>query len=370
MICFGDFMMISGGLFSLVLMAGTLAERNKGNIKWVMALIYLCHSSIVINKGLACSGLVFRFPWLMHVDLFTFYLIGPAIYFYLKIFSDSCFQFKWKHLLHLLPAVAVVLLYIPFLILPPETKVLMYPYYLKSPGGILHMIYAGSYLIPSFLVFFYVAMGLKDFPLPSMIKGISKEPALWILTFLIFEVVVFSGMMIFAYFFWSWGFYRIIMNGLNQIVICFFIMNQRYPELYEKLKEEVRQYKDHIHLKGMNLSRLESELNLLMEKKEIYTDSNLTLKTLGSELSLNEHQLSEYLNRIQGQSFKSFINHHRIEKACRLLKGSSDQNILEIAFDSGFRSKSAFNTSFQKTMGITPSEYRRSPDVSMKKKLN
>jgi AraC-like DNA-binding protein len=32
---------------------------------------------------------------------------------------------------------------------------------------------------------------------------------------------------------------------------------------------------------------------------------------------------------------------------------------LGIAFDSGFNSKTAFNTFFKKTVGVTPSEFRK-----------
>ncbi|MDE5450303.1 helix-turn-helix domain-containing protein, partial [Elizabethkingia meningoseptica] len=48
----------------------------------------------------------------------------------------------------------------------------------------------------------------------------------------------------------------------------------------------------------------------------------------------------------------------------KLLSGDPSKkfSILGIAFESGFNSKTSFNTIFKKTMGITPSEFRKSQE--------
>ena len=43
----------------------------------------------------------------------------------------------------------------------------------------------------------------------------------------------------------------------------------------------------------------------------------------------------------------------------RLKAGNGDNNILAVALDSGFRSKSTFNKIFKRFTGLTPSVYRR-----------
>ena len=43
----------------------------------------------------------------------------------------------------------------------------------------------------------------------------------------------------------------------------------------------------------------------------------------------------------------------------RLADAANQANILQTMYDSGFNSKSVFNTAFKKETGFTPSEYRR-----------
>jgi len=53
------------------------------------------------------------------------------------------------------------------------------------------------------------------------------------------------------------------------------------------------------------------------------------------------------------------VNRHRIEHAKRLLRESPDCNVLTIALDSGFNSKSAFHIAFRRSTGTTPSNFRQ-----------
>jgi AraC-like DNA-binding protein len=41
-----------------------------------------------------------------------------------------------------------------------------------------------------------------------------------------------------------------------------------------------------------------------------------------------------------------------------LLKSGDEKTIIQIAFDSGFSSKSAFNKVFKEKTGLTPGEYK------------
>jgi len=98
-----------------------------------------------------------------------------------------------------------------------------------------------------------------------------------------------------------------------------------------------------------------------MEKEKPYRNSELTIRELATAIGLTEHVLSQVINGRAGANFFTFVNNFRIEEAQRLLADPSrkEDNILAAAFESGFKSKSHFNTLFKKTTGLTPREFRR-----------
>jgi AraC-like DNA-binding protein len=60
-------------------------------------------------------------------------------------------------------------------------------------------------------------------------------------------------------------------------------------------------------------------------------------------------------------NFSDFINQHRIEEMKIRLTDNRYHHfkIEQIAFDTGFNSKSTFQAAFKKFTGLTPSEYRK-----------
>jgi len=99
-------------------------------------------------------------------------------------------------------------------------------------------------------------------------------------------------------------------------------------------------------------------LTTLMETELLFREQDLSLERLGKKLGTNSAQTSEILNTYTGKNFASYVNGYRIEYAKKALLSTRD-SIIEIAFDSGFNSKSVFNATFQKIVGMSPSEYRR-----------
>ncbi|NII28811.1 AraC family transcriptional regulator [Pseudoflavitalea sp. X16] len=107
------------------------------------------------------------------------------------------------------------------------------------------------------------------------------------------------------------------------------------------------------------------KLAVLMQEKKIYTDPELTLEKLSSLIKTPRHHLSEVLNQYLHQTFYQYINDHRMKEVLHLLDRCRQQevtpNILSLAYDAGFNSKSSFNQYFKKTTGYTPTEYLKQP---------
>jgi AraC-like DNA-binding protein len=106
---------------------------------------------------------------------------------------------------------------------------------------------------------------------------------------------------------------------------------------------------------------LKQQLTSLMIEQKPYLDSELNLVKLADLLSISSHQLSYLINTGFNENFFQYINKFRVEKAKDLLRSSEKDNltILGIAFESGFNSKTSFNTTFKKITNQTPSEFKK-----------
>jgi len=82
---------------------------------------------------------------------------------------------------------------------------------------------------------------------------------------------------------------------------------------------------------------------------------------LAEELKMSPRDLSMMINRNFNKNFYEFINHYRIEEAKKLLTlpENKSKKITEIYLESGFNSKSVFNTFFKNIVGMTPTQFRK-----------
>lgn len=103
------------------------------------------------------------------------------------------------------------------------------------------------------------------------------------------------------------------------------------------------------------IERLEAH----MAEARPYLDANLTVDRLARQLGVPTRELSRALNEGLGKNFFEFVNDYRIAEARRRLETSeAGATILQLMYESGFNSKSVFNTAFKRATGMTPSAYR------------
>lgn len=104
---------------------------------------------------------------------------------------------------------------------------------------------------------------------------------------------------------------------------------------------------------------LHEQVTDFMNKERPYFDNNLNLQLLAQNIGLSTHQLSQIINEREGKNFYQFINQYRIDAVCENIKQQPEKNVLDIAFECGFASKSSFNAVFKKLQQMTPTEYKR-----------
>ena len=100
-------------------------------------------------------------------------------------------------------------------------------------------------------------------------------------------------------------------------------------------------------------------LTRFMNEEEPFLIPNLSLRSLAEQVEIHPNKLSWLLNDRMGKNFNEFINHYRIEYFKKLALDSENSHIslIGLAYESGFNSKTVFNTYFKKETGITPKEF-------------
>lgn len=111
--------------------------------------------------------------------------------------------------------------------------------------------------------------------------------------------------------------------------------------------------------KNEHIARLEK----IIIQDQGYLNPNLTLDTLTEELQISKSHLSRIINIELKMSFSDYLNSLRIKEAQQLLLNPefSNYTLVAIGLESGFNSKTTFNTVFKKYTSQTPSQFRKNP---------
>ena len=101
-----------------------------------------------------------------------------------------------------------------------------------------------------------------------------------------------------------------------------------------------------------------------------YNDDALTLSCLSRRLGYSEFYTTRKFKETAGMQFRDYLRHRKLTFALKEVR-DSEKSFLEIAFHYGFSSHGGLHQGFQKTYGVTPSEYRKNPrPVVLRTKIN
>ncbi len=98
----------------------------------------------------------------------------------------------------------------------------------------------------------------------------------------------------------------------------------------------------------------------LMQQTKPHLNAEISLPALSQLLDLTTYQTSYLINTCFHENFYHFINRHRVE-ACKKMLADPAYNhlsLLAIGYEAGFNSKTAFNTFFKKSTGLSPNKYK------------
>ncbi|MEA3463111.1 MAG: AraC family transcriptional regulator [Bacteroidota bacterium] len=164
--------------------------------------------------------------------------------------------------------------------------------------------------------------------------------------------------------------YELSFISLTLLSFLFSVFGFHQPGIFE----EVVRPQDHMELieietdpkkyqrsglKEEDVADLVNKIKKYMVIEKPYLNRELTIYDLSDHLKISRHILSEVINEHMGMNFYTLVNEYRVKEVKERMKSEDLKHltILAIAYDSGFNSKSSFNTIFKEKTGQTPSEY-------------
>lgn len=305
-----------------------------------------------------------------------------ALYVYAKslVFGETAFKAKW--LLHIVPSAIIYISLIPFALLPYEEKAAMVTHmtndsYSKLVFGMI-LFFVVFYLIGIFRLLKKHKASIKR--MFSYNEDINLQWILILAVLLILLFIVFSSLV--AYLFYLERSTTTIkpedhmimdMQGHFAFVafvflLGFFGIKQRViyssPIVNKANKPEQKEFLAESRYKKSGLKKGSSEIYLkellqYMEEGQPYLNGKLALKEVAEQLDISTNHLSQVINEKLSKNFFDFVNAYRVELVKEKMSNPANSKftLLALAYDSGFNSKSSFNSIFKKLSGMTPSEY-------------
>ncbi len=359
-------------IFQLLLLTLFLFNSRKGKplSNRLLAAFFLLLAINLSDGLLVYYGFYQRFPQLAHLEDGFVFLLGPALYFYTRSMAYSHFRFRVKDLVHLMPFILFTISFQIFYHLQPSDFQQVIQSAVRQqqlPMGFYFSIIAIYAHVGIYLVFAYREIISYQQQLQEKFSHLGKRNLDWLL-FVVLSVGVIL-ILSFIYTLLPLATRKWFDGGLMVVMGFIFIFTNvivwralKQPEIFLGAEEELMKKK----YAGSTLSETErkdglAKLELLLASSKVFLNADITIEQLAESINLPSRKVSQIINENYKQNFFDFINSLRIQEAQRIMQESTDPKltVLEIMYQSGFNSKSSFNTLFKKKTGQTPSEYRK-----------
>ncbi|WP_242441638.1 helix-turn-helix domain-containing protein [Pseudoalteromonas piscicida] len=108
-----------------------------------------------------------------------------------------------------------------------------------------------------------------------------------------------------------------------------------------------------------NPTEIFNSIHQTITEQYLHRQPRLTIFDVAAVIGLGVKDISWAINTCRGQNFNEYINGLRVNEVKQQLQeeGRSAVNILALAMNAGFNSKSSFNSVFKRQTGYTPSQF-------------
>lgn len=371
-----DLLLVTSIVQSLALAVFLLLPANIGLVsnRLLLATV-ICFAAWLTEIFLYGTGLALKHPNLAYLGTLLGLLQAGTLLLYARSLMYRDFRLRPEHMVHtLLFWVVSAIFLVEYYLQPTEVKlqILMqrdHPGVLTSPllAVAIHLVFLG-YLYATIRTINRFGLDIRQ-----VFSNIESKQLAWLRVLLIGYSVVWTVSMVYCLsahvFKSSAGADWVVAIGAitGFLFINYLLLNAlRQPIIFSGLSAEEAE----LLAAGQETSPAPSPDTALidrlaghMDEAKPHLNSNLTVEQLARQLAVLPRELSRAIKQGFGQNFFEFVSAHRVEEAKRRLGDvANTSSILDVMYDSGFNSKSVFNTAFKKATGVTPTQYRAQRD--------
>lgn len=361
-------------LFSLILVLGIvqgvflifsvnrIEDRNREANK-ILSIFILLITISMIGRLIIEMNLEIPIPNVLALPDAIIFLFGPIIYLYLlKLYVGKKYPFN-KYIRLFFPAILFLISEIPLLFGVDHPVRQFWTSYTTSRFVLIE----GSALVVNvyYLMKFRDLLSSYEDESDNYFSFPQYPRYLRVISNIMMATLFFWGI---SYFSWITGYYNILSQiGYRTvwIILPFLIYTFGYyainqPEIF-KLTTKGNDKRREV-ISEEELLKWKKSLDDYIREEAPYLNAKLTLHELSENIGLKPYQISKLINTVYEKNFNDFINSYRIEEFKR--RATKDElvnkTLLSIALESGFNSKTTFNTAFKKLTNQTPLQFIKS----------
>ncbi len=366
-----DFLLISGFIFSLIVIFLTKKSSQKKVTKnilisiYVLAIIYIVAFYIELH---AKDTILFEVVGLLTSGIIL--LMGPLLLFYIESIFTTKNKLTRKNYYHFLA-------YPSYWVLIIGTTLTYYLIYGETDTweDFIDKTFL-FYWVETLIFVGYIVFSINRFYdfkkiLINNFSSIDEKRLSWTRCLLLGMLIVMSidilttiiEMLVVIE--WETGYLTIISYIFLLIYLAYYGTYKSYTLISEQLlnpEKEIVIKKENIvkdDLPNDEFIQIEQKFNEVIIKNTPFLNPELNLNILAEQVGITNKKLSSFLNQHLNTTFYDFINSKRIDavKEKLLTEDLQQYSIMGIAFDCGFKSKSSFNRIFKKETGVSPTQY-------------
>ncbi|MBC8755046.1 AraC family transcriptional regulator [Kordia sp. YSTF-M3] len=279
--------------------------------------------------------------WILQIGLSACFLIGIAVYYYVKssVENTKVIPRSWK--IHI--AILLIFIVIVGSIKPYATNHYFWTTYF------VQFIYATWAVYLLFSVYL-----LKDILKKLFQKNVRCTISeIWLVALTVANILIFTAYIIGYFYLYFVG--TITFSVVFYVLLIFLLFEKNRDSIFQDIPEKYQAKK----IDTTEEEQLISALKEAMETHQFHKNTNVKLNDIAKVLHISSHKLSQLLNDNLGKNFALFINEYRVTEAKRLLQENNQFTLESIGFEAGFSSKSTFYATFKKLIGKTPAEFKK-----------